>query len=240
MRIDVSVDYQDDGTLQLSPSQFEYNPKDWVVWTFQNLPDGSFGYLRFENSPGLGPFHSLRTGSPNVVVGKGNTGVEENATFHYKAMLLNRTGKGVVAVSKEEASVTQKSAKRDTTPDVTVTYLGKGIALRVEPYDLALNTGDTALWHFEGFLEGHFATFQFEVTPSDPHPFVDFYVTPPQPGSSGTFRANGIGFGVNLDPKKPKRLTYHVQVRDQDGKIVSNDDPAIDNLGPPVPPTDYY
>jgi len=239
MRIDVIVEYTGEGILQVSPCDFEYNPGDWVSWAFKNSPPDSFGYLRFENAPALGPFHSLRSGSSSeALVGKGNTGTHTDNRFRYKALLLNRNLEEGVLATSQEAWVTQKAAGPDTTPDVTVTYQGEGQKLLVEPYTLALNRGDTALWHFKGFPEGYFATFQFEVAPGGAHPFVDFYVTPPQPGSSDTFRANGIGFGVNLDAQ-PTRLEYHVQVRDSDGRIVSNDDPAIDNLGPPVPPT-YY
>lgn len=241
MMKEVTVTYGN-GSLTISPSEIDYSPGDWVVWTFLNIPPGSFGYLRFDNAPALGPFHSLRAPSNDVVIGKGNIGTnEDESTFTYDAMLLTRQvtpeEDGLLAVSLKKGSVLQTRALPDTTPDVVVTFKGKGQLLDVQPSPLRLNTGDTATWHFEGFPDGYFATLQFDMPEQPPaHPFSDFYVIAPQPGQpTGRFQANGIGFGTNVALKVGESLSYHIQVRDSLGQIASNDDPLIDNLGPPIP-----
>jgi hypothetical protein len=234
-RIEVAVTY-DQNTRALTISdqiEIPYGQGDWVEWKFLGIPPGSFGYLHFRNAPRFGPFHSLRS-SGGVVVGKGNIGTssETPLKYGYKAMLLDRTN-GVLAVS-QEGTVLQHTAPKDTTPDVTVTYQGENQPLLVEPYRLRLNVGDTAVWHFLDFPPGYFTTLQFDS--AEGNPFTDFYITAPLPGQpTGTFRANGIGFAEAGTPAKDSWLNYHVQVRDSTGKIVSNDDPVIDNLGPPIP-----
>lgn len=238
MKIEVTVTYdQTTGALTISEDKLKiaYNQGDWVEWTFLGVPPNGFGYLRFKNAPRFGPFHSLRSSSGTVVVGKGNPGSSSEIPleYRYEAMVLNRTEPGVLAVS-EEGIVLQQAAAKDTTPDVTVTYQGEGQPLLVEPYRVRLNVGDTAVWHFLDFPQGYFATLQFD--PTQGSPFTDFYITAPLPGQPvGTFRANGIGFGMNGSPEVGASLNYHVQVRNQYGTIVSSDDPAIDNLGPPIP-----
>lgn len=245
----VTVTYdQAKGTLTISPEDIEivYKQGDWVEWKFHNIPPGSFGYLRFDNAPALGPFHSLRTLAQKSVVGKGNTGATSNVTHPYEAMLLSRKPPGVLAVSSK-AFVIQEAADPNTTPDIKVTYEGKDKALVVDPMEIGLNLGDTATWHFRGFPEGCFATLQFDSGEASPHPFADFYITAPLPGEpTGTFRAHGIGFRTKIVEESPQKyvvqvldlpasLSYHIQVRDSLGVIVSTDDPLIDNLGPPIP-----
>lgn len=235
--IEVTVTYdQNTGALKIDKETIQIAQGDWVKWTFLGNPPGSFGYLSFKNAPRLGPFHSLRSSSGEVVVGKGNSGTSSETPLEYKytAMLLNREKETGVLARSQEGTVLQHTAPKDTTPDVTVTYQGTGQPLLVEPYYLRLNVGDTAVWHFLDFLPGHFATLQFDST--EGNPFTDFYITAPLPGQpAGTFRANGIAFGKNVNLEVGTRLSYHVQVRNQDGEIVSNDDPLIDNLGPPIP-----
>lgn len=234
MKTDVTVTYEN-GSLTIDRPEIDYNPGDWVVWKFVDIPTGSFGFLRFDNAPGLGPFHSLRTYATDVVAGKGNTGAKSRTTFKYTAMLLSREGHGVLAVSGE-SNVHQAAAPRDTTPDVTVTFCDdpEKPRLHVEPFHLALNTGDTATWHFQDLPEGYFATLQIDTVTAI-GPFSAYYITAPQPGQpGGTFEAHAIGFGT-VDAKTPHRLEYHIQVRRPDGSIVDDPDPVIDNLGPPIP-----
>jgi hypothetical protein len=248
MRIEVTVTYHETtGDLTISKPEITYNRGDWVEWTFDKIPPDSFGYLRFDNAPALGPFHTLRSLAERSLVGKGNTRAGGDIRYTYTAMLLSRKEPGVLAVSAD-ASVLQKKAEPDTTPDVTVTYR-EGQTLQVEPSPVGLNLGDTAIWHFRGFPTGYFATLQFVDSQGEvlPHPFADFYVTAPLPDQpAGTFWANGIGFRTKIVEESPERyavkvldlpatLTYHVQVRDSEGRIVSTDDPLIDNLGPPIP-----
>jgi hypothetical protein len=233
------------GTLTVSPSEIPYKQDNWVEWKFENIPPGSFGYLRFDNAPALGPFHTLRTLAHDSIVGKGNTGAPSGITRHpYQAMLLNRTDCGVLA-TVSGAAVLQEAASPNTMPDVTVTYQD-GKELLVVPDRIGLNLGDTATWHFREFPPGYFATLQFGSSP-DETPFADFYVTAPLPGEpTGAFSAHGIGFRTKIvedSPDKyaihildlPASLDYHVQVREPNGKIAGAHDPVIDNLGPPVP-----
>ena len=43
-----------------------------------------------------------------------------------------------------------------------------------------------------------------------------------------------MGFAVNYpDPETYPRFTYHIELRDWEGKLLASHDPAIDNLGPP-------
>lgn len=246
MKKNVKVTYDDvTGQLTISEEQIIYSPGDWVIWEFRNIPPNSLGYLRFENASPLGPFHSLRSGSGDSLIGKGNVGATADTTFLYRVMLLSRNkdeGEEGLLATLPGCSVIQKAAPPDTSPDVTVTFEGEGQLLDVRPSSLCLNTGDTATWHFQKFPEGYFATLQFvpETGPNqpDPHPypFVDFYVVAPPPGQpGGNFEAHGIGFGMGEALDVGAQLHYHVQVRRPDGTIASNDDPIIDNLGPPIP-----
>jgi len=232
----------DDPHLELAPDPVEVHDGDEVVWVFPTLPNDQFGFVFFE--PRLGPFHSLRSASNQEILGKGNVGSQED--YAYTAMILQLKAKDPIATGT--GTIRNRATQVNTSPEVFVTYHpdppdpqpGQNIPdhLEVTPFELPLNVGDTATWYFVNLPEDAFADFRFDVGTSNlkesTGPFVAFYAC----GGDGTVavRANGTGFVTAIEKKDwLPQYSYHLEVRDAEGKLIGSHDPLIDTLG--VPPT---
>jgi hypothetical protein len=101
---------------------------------------------------------------------------------------------------------------------------------------LRLFVGDTALWYVSGLPSGFFVSFRFpsdtnSETDSTIGPFKSFLFNRGVEGES-----SGVGvIGVSFDPPAgaPGQFSYHIDVRDVSGALVTTHDPVIDNLGQP-------
>jgi len=243
IEVTVEPDSESESKLKVSPQDIELNDGDWVRWSFtMPLGDDQFGFIFF--SPRLGPFHSLRSSGNSGFLGKGNIGPAANPSYGYTAMLLQVGGKDPIATG--EGTITNKATKPDTSPDVFVTYnsdpsLTPPEALTVSSETVGLNFGDTATWCVSELPDGAFVNFRFTVdgVPASQMPangpFVNFYAVGDGPT---TVRASGTGFAmVPLGGSQawPAKITYYLEVRDQNGVLLGSHEPVIDNLG--VPPT---
>lgn len=225
-RIDVQVVLTPDGRIEIQPSTpLELTDGDWVHWSFSGLTGDQYGFVRFDDR--LGPFHSLRSFTKTSVFGKGNLGpAVVNAS--YTVFVLDPGQDD--AIASAGSSVTNAATRADTSPEALVTYVPGSGELSIPP--LALHTGDTASWHFEGVPAGLVPSFEFLTTEAYPNPvtgpFQALYVCA---GNAGGLRINGIGFAV--DGWAP-RFQYLISLRDKKGtRVVKAPDPVIDNLGPP-------
>ena len=228
------------GALSMEPERIELADGDWVQWEFPDLAEGQFGFISFAPPLArLGPFHSLRSYSNNLFLGKGNKGILGD--FAYTALILHPDEKN--AIASGTGTITNRSGKKNMSPDIEVSYDNGVITVRPEP--LCLNAGDTATWRFVNLPDDAFACFQFDpVTDSQGNP------VPGTAGASGPFlafnacrvdgagvvEASGMGFTAAIPvDQRPGQFTYHLQLRRWDGTFLAGHDPIIDNLGPPVP-----
>ena len=229
---------QKDKTLTIDSSP-AVNDGDWVLWQFPELKDNQFGFIFFNTR--FGPFHSLRSLGNTAVVGKGSTG-SGPGSYDYTAMILQAGSRDPIATG--DGKITSQATQVDTSPDVLVTYnpapgLTLAEAITVTPDPVRLNPGDTATWYFSNLPEGAFANFLFlleGMPPSQNGPFVNFYAARGSDPSS--VRASGTGFAiapVGEVQSWPAKIIYLVELRNQDGVLLGNHEPVIDNLG--VPPT---
>ena len=224
MRKTVKVDYDEtSSTLTLDPSSVQLAQGDWVEWQFSNVPQGCIPWISFE---GLGPFQCLQL-VPNTttVQGKGNVGT--NASYTYTAWLLTYGG---VSAKSDSAVVVNLQQAPNTSPEVVVRY-HDGL-LDVQPEELTLSPGDTAIWNVFGLPADHFVILQFDRLASAAHPealFESFLNCRPVDPSGGVLIC-GINFNAFGNASE---YTYHIEVRDSSGMVVASHDPTIDNLGLP-------
>jgi hypothetical protein len=239
----VSVTYNPEtGQLVLDPPTVAVGNGAWVVWCFESLETGWLPYIRFTTR--FGPFHSLRSWyDPDkqrmCFIGKGNLGPSELKDFTYTAWALDPAAGRSVASGT--GTVHNAATLQDTSPEARVTFnpeAPQSQRIRVSPEILSLSPGDTATWEVGGMPPGAFATLHFKTPDGEPMrgPFTAFYLVPGD--GQGTARASGIGFAVKEAEPVPDRFTYSVCVWDAEGKLLDGHDPAIDNIGPPIPPPD--
>jgi hypothetical protein len=236
----VTFDFDGVDTLTSTSDPVELEPGDWVEWNFSNAPSGSLPIIEFD-SP-LGPFQCLQFVEGSIVQGKGNVGEEdgEGTLYNYKAFLLDDTG--VVATSATSA-VRNLPQPLNTSPLVVVTITetedpNRVLNLDVQPTDLTLFPGDTALWHVFGLPPGTFVSFQFTSQNATVDPMIgpfDSMVVNRRVGEeeAGVMRI----LGVNFTPAQGT-YTYQLAVRDASGTILASEDPVIDSLGDPGPPSE--
>jgi hypothetical protein len=204
--------------------------------------------IQFDPSHPQGPFHSARSLGNDAVIGKGNTGMP--GMYFYRAILIEPNEHEVivsVTPGRIENTVTADPDQTDTSPEAVVTYDSLEPApderVKIKPEKLYLNTGDTATWVVSGLEEGMFVTFHFETLEGGTStnltgPFASFSA---MAGGAGEVRAQGTGFmkgaGASGTPPEsiPAHFQYKIRVWNADGTPAGGHDPAIDNLGPPIP-----
>jgi hypothetical protein len=242
--------------LRIDPQELNIEDWAWVEWEFKNLEAGEYGFISFAPPlPRFGPFYSLRSLTGNRFLGKGNKGAESDSSggsYGYRALVLDPTKSEPTATGV--GMIHNLATQENTAPEIHVAYSevknsqGEVIdrILTVTPNPVGLNWGDTATWFFENLPLNAFAGFQFtpasnisDINTPDMNPglgpFVAFNASTGDQGA--TVRANAMGFAVNYpDPKIYPSFTYHIELRDWEGKLLASHDPAIDNLGPPPPP----
>lgn len=214
---------------------------DLVWWKFpENLPSGQFGFVFFHAR--LGPFHSLRSFTNTVVLGKGNVGGDggpADGAYSYTAMILQPGEKEPIAIGP--GTILNRATQVDTAPEVSVTYDPQEPdptkSLTVIPKRLGLNPGDTATWYITNLPEGAFANFCFDCEPTGlpapTGPFQAFYAC--RGDDLVSVRASGTGFATGVTVAVGEEIPYHLEVRNENGVLIGSHDPAIDNLGPPPP-----
>jgi hypothetical protein len=211
-------------TLKITPDPIQLGDREWVRWTFEGLQGNEFGFISFaEQYPRLGPFYSIRTLTNTSVLAKGNKGTK--GPFVYTALVLDLDNP--TAVASGEGTIENITDKKNTAPEIYVTFHGEDSPLEVNPFQVGLNTGDTATWHFLGLPPNAFACFRFDNKKLGP--FIAFNACNGE--DSCTVEASGTGFAVNLP--EVEQFTYHIELRDWKGKLLGSHDPLIDNLGPP-------
>jgi hypothetical protein len=238
--------------LTIDPQEFALENGTWVEWVFEGLQPGEYAFISFAPpAPRLGPFYSLRSLDDKRFLGKGHKKIGgENlagGSYAYRALILAPTQSD--AVASGVGMVTNCATQENTSPEIRVKYSevkdGQGQVidhvLEVKPDPVGLNWGDTATWVFEDLPANAFPFFQFNSLPEPPEeppgigPFVAFNASTSLQDSSA--RASAMGFAVYYpDPNTYPSFTYHIELRDWEGKLLASHDPAIDNLGPPPPP----
>jgi hypothetical protein len=219
---------------------------DWVEWTFVGLEKDQFGFISFAPPlPRLGPFYSLRSFAHDTFLGKGNKGPDANIEdYPYKALVLSLNAAEPVASA--DGMIRNAAGRENTAPEITVSYRkeeddqGRIVKqwLEVRPDPVALNTGDTATWHFEDLPANAFPCFHFTSPPELPSsgPFLAFNAC--NGDGTVTVEASGMGFLLALSEEerlKWREFVYDIQLRNWDGQLLATHEPIIDNLGPPAP-----
>lgn len=236
------------GSLSIEPLQVTLLAGDWVWWRFSNVPAGYVPFIQITSSGRFGPFHSMGSLGNDSVVGKGNTG--QAGPYSYRALLLD-PATGATITSGSEGTIDNKATEVDTSPEARVVVTPNpdpqaepGFLVEITPFTLCLNAGDTATWTVSGLQEDMFVTFHFvedeEGTSSKNRtgPFASF--TGMAGGGAGEVRAHATGFmtgaGSHTPPASiPARFRYGIRVWSAAGDPLGGHDPAIDNLGPPIP-----
>jgi len=216
-------------TLKITPETIQLGEGEWVRWRFEGLQGTEFGFISFtDNYPRLGPFASLRTFSSDSVLGKGNKGIADS--FVYTALILDIDNPK--ALASKGGTIENTTTIKNTAPEIKVIYHKDQTPpfLEVLPFQVGLNTGDTATWHFEKLPTNAFACFRFHDKKLGP--FIAFNAG--KGDDSCTVEASGTGFGVNIPVGE--QLTYHIELRAWNGDLLASHDPVIDNLGPPPTP----
>jgi len=228
----VTIDFSSD-----SPNvpEIGLEPENGIQWNFEGVPPESVPFIQFET--GLGPFQCLQVVAGNMVQGQGNIGTN-GESFPYTALLLNATG---VQGPPRAGVVKSPTQDANTSPVVVVTVRNDSTPfdLNVDPPNLTLFPGDTALWHVHNLPADHFVGFSFTLPAGGQSllgPFQSLLINGPVAGeSSDVVRIIGDIF----TPGDTTEFTYHVTLRDASGTVVASHDPVIDNLGdPPGPPID--
>ena len=193
---------------------------------FSNVPAGYLPWIRFEDD--LGPFQCLQLVPSYHRQGKGNVGT--NASYTYTAWLLPH---GDVPPISGSATVVNLQQAPNTSPEVVVRY-HDGL-LDVQPEELTLSPGDTAIWNVFGLPR---------VTSSSSGSIP--CRLPGAPGGAVRDRFSPAGrwsrqAGCYLRRqlqcfRNALGYTYHIGVRNSSGIVVASHDPMIDNLGEPGPP----
>lgn len=237
---------QTGGSLSFAPTHTTLAPGDWVWWHFSHVPAGYVPFIQFEGSQ-LGPFHSVRSLGNDAVIGKGNTG--QPGAYTYRAILLDPET-GATMTSGYVGEIDNQVEDVDTSPEAQVVVtpiLGSNprrVEVRITPDTLRLNTGDTASWTVSGLEPDTFMTFHFEkaddgtTSTNRTGPFAAFMGM--AGGGNGELRAHATGFmtgaGSPTPPETiPARFSYWINVWSVQGEHLGGHDPAIDNMGPPIP-----
>lgn len=232
-----------EGSLSFDPTLTPLAQGDWVWWSFLDVPAGFIPFIQFQApAPLFGPFHSARSRGNDSVIGKGNTGVP--GMYTYRAVLLDPETEQMITsawLGGIYNEVTSDNA--DTSPEAFATYhpgAPAGQQITVTPDSLCLNNGDTALWVVSGLQEGMFVTMHFDApeggrSANRSGPFAALCAV--AGGAAGEMRLHGTGFMTEAgsDTPIPARFSYTIKVWDADGTLLGSHDPAIDNLGPPIP-----
>ena len=214
-------------TLKITPETIQLGDREWVRWTFKGLQGNEFGFISFSDAeyPRLGPFYSMRI-SNDGFLGKGNKGLVKS--FAYTVLILDVDKPD--AVASGGGTIENTTDRGNTAPEIYVTYDGQKNppSLKVAPFEVGLNPGDTATWHFLGLPPDVFACFQFANKKLGP--FVTFNACKGEKEGC-TVEASGTGFA--LDVPYEAQYTYHIELRNWAGTRLASQDPLIDNLGPP-------
>ena len=223
------------GHLTIDPDPFTVEDGDWVVWRFEGVPDGCLPYVRFPS--GFGPFQALRSYGGMQIVSKGHLPRAESAdgnSHTYTAMILK--AEEVHPRASQQGTIVNHATAEEPLPDVLVTFdhdKPEGEKVVVSPDTIRINEGDTVNWRVTGLRPGHFVTFQFldgEGAPA--RLFKSFYLLPGE--RPGEARASAIGFLAGAGAA-PSSFSYQIRVRSEAGDLLGGHDPAIDNIGPPIP-----
>jgi hypothetical protein len=223
------------GHLSIDPEVLHVGDGDWAVWRFMDLPAHCLPYVRFGS--GFGPFHSLRTYDEAMhIVSKGHVAKSEHATENYHAytvMILPPDKDSPVA--SQAAMIVNEVTAGDPLPDVQVTFNPGDSSIDVSPDRIRINEGDIVNWRVTGLPAGAFVTFQFLDEEGAPaRLFKSFSLLP---GEGSDVQASAMGFLAGAGAA-PSSFSYQIRVRDQDGNLLGGHDPAIDNIGPPIPTGD--
>lgn len=219
-------------SLILDPPNITIGDGDWVCWTFSNLPAGLTPAVLFSDGQPLGPFAAVRTQPPRSVWAKGNVGtsVVSGSLSAYLACAVDAAG---VEQAKAIGTITNMATAPNSSPTVTVTYQAGATpaqgTVTVNPLVLALNTGDTAAWIFVDPPVNSRPVF-IHQTPSGASMLGPF--------ASQTVSAYGTGFiviatGYVAPVTVGAAMSYSIELRGDIGSWGVNDDPSIENLGPP-------
>jgi hypothetical protein len=236
--------------LTVNPDHLDLEDGDWVEWEFVGLDDGEFGFISFADPlPRLGPFYSLRSLAGDRFLGKGNKGRQDppaDGKYEYQALVLDPTKSDRVASGT--GTIQNRATAKNTAPEILVTYFPppnpndpkSPATLTVTPDPVGLNWGDTATWLFKNLPSKAFACFRFIPDANTPGmdkalgPFLAFNAS--EGDHDVAVRASAMGFAIEYPlPEAFPSFTYHVELRDWEGKLLASHDPAIDNLGPPPP-----
>ena len=229
-------------TLTIHPTEVHVGDREWVRWEFEHLLETEIGFISFASPlPRLGPFYSLRSFGHASFLGKGNKGGPIGDAYGYRALVLSPNE--VEAKASAVGMVVSTATAKNTAPEIHVKYKEADSThpvpfLEVAPYTVGLNTGDTAIWHFDDLPPNAFACFKFDPTmpgmAEGRGPFIAFSVV--NDDGKGSVSASGTGFAVAV-PELPDHFSYNIEVRDWAGRRLASHDPQIDNLGPlPTPP----
>lgn len=216
--------------LTVSNPQVHLEAGDWVVWRFPDLSLRELAFIHFyspEDKP-FGPFQSLEPSSFHVR-GLGNTG--DVREYFYTAFILNE--EGVVARSRESASVHNFSTQVDTSPYATV-HFHEG-TLHIAPSPLKVEIGRTAFWYVTGLPEGHFVTIRFEGFDDEMvGPFSTFSMSR---AFGDAWLATGTNYTGPVSGPQNGQVQYQVSLRRPDGFVMDIKDPVIEPPGwPPGSP----
>lgn len=222
-----------EGQLSIDPDVLHVGDGDWVVWSFEGVPDGCLPYVRF--SSGFGPFHALRSYGGMQIVSKGHLPSTGNDSHAYTAMILK--AEELHPRASQGGTIVNHATADEPLPDVLVTFnpdQPEGEKVVVSPDPIRINEGDTVSWRVTGLRPGHFVTFQFldgEGAPA--RLFKSFSLLPGE--DPGEARASALGFLAG-EGAAPSSFSYQIRVRSEAGDLLGGHDPTIDNIGPPIPP----
>jgi hypothetical protein len=225
---------QQTGALELD-EEISIDVGDSVEWDFSqvNIAESHLAFVHFdpagltEEQQRFGPFQFLEP-TRQAVLALGNDG--HSRTYEYSVMILD--GDGVLAASAGSHRIVNLATDADTSPDATVTYHPEAPPherIHVNPLNLSLETGQTAIWYIlpENMPTGAFVTFHFDDFPEPmTGPFQSFSMSR---GFAGAWLANGVTFS----PGARTTVQYHVRLRAADGTVIDGGDPVIDVLGGP-------
>ncbi len=223
-----------EGHLTIDPDPCIVEDGDWVVWSFKGVPDGCLPYIRF--SSGFGPFHALRSYGGLQIVSKGHLPSTGSGSHAYTAMILK--AEEAHPLASKQGTIVNHATAGEPLPDVLVTFdpdKPEGEKVVVSPDTIRINEGDTVNWRVSGLRPGHFVTFQFLDSEGAPaRLFKSFSLLPGE--GPGEARASALGFLAG--EKGQGSYTYQIRVRSEAGDLLGGHDPAIDNIGPPIPTGD--
>lgn len=227
-----------DGQLSIDPDPFTVEDGDWVVWRFEGLPEGCLPFIRFSSR--FGPFQALRSYGGMQIVSKGHlpsTGSAAGDSHAYTAMVLKAEESHPRA--SQQGTIVNHATAEEPLPDVLVTFnpeKPEGERVVVCPDRIRINEGDSVSWRVTGLRPGHFVTFQFlDGEGASARLFKSFSLLPGE--SPDEARASAMAF-LAMAGAAPSSFSYQIRVRNAAGELLGGHDPAIDNIGPPIPTGD--